>query len=866
MRLLLLPELLALGILLLCLSFKCCSNETYFIIPSENSTCATAAQPCLTLNEFIVNTTADEHIQAEVSAGNHIFSAQSVFHNTRNFSMFSVKSSSTIITCNQSAGFQFLNVSVVTIANLTFIGCGNNYALLRISQTNIDINTCEFHNSRGMVIGATQATITMIDCIFENSSIEWLTTENNTTIRDIGSNYEQNHKSEKITEVIDIHQSEVKFKNLQYCNNRGSILFGHSKANISHSKFQSNRQTRYPDRGAITSVASIIRFYGNTTFHDHDAWHIGGAILATESRVYACHNVWFSNNKANLGGALYLYHSSFMCQQQCTFINNKASNGGAIYAINSVITIGYDWSKFNYEKNTNFSLSFISNSANKGGAIYLESNSKLRTPRGKDSYYMLEFDNNTALTGGAIFVNDQTNTLICKEESYGTCFIQVPSFASNPHNGLIKINSSSANTIYGGLLDRCITKHKYTHSELITGIDYMKRVTQIDDTMLKDMISSDPVRVCYCYDRKVDCNYIQSTFNIKRGKTIKVEIAAVDQMNHTISALIVVKSTQNYTHHLGIRQEFQKIHNVCSNVVLNVFSPNDSIELIMYAKGPCQDIGISKTKLSIKFIPCTCPIGFQQQLNKGEDCICNCDPKLKPYITNCSQSSKSIQRQGNFWLNYTNNTGSIDYIIYSYCPFDYCLPSTDNISINLNIPNGEDAQCAFNRTGLLCSSCKSGLSLSLGSSQCLPCPKDWTKVFIVLALGAIVSGIMLIVIILILNLTVAVGTLSGLIFYANIVAANNITYCSLSKPNFFSVFIAWLNLELGLDTCFYNGLDTYSKVWLQFLFPIYLICILIIMIIMSKYSSRFAKLIGKRNPIATLATIILAIILHENSS
>ena len=64
-----------------------------------------------------------------------------------------------------------------------------------------------------------------------------------------------------------------------------------------------------------------------------------------------------------------------------------------------------------------------------------------------------------------------------------------------------------------------------------------------------------------------------------------------------------------------------------------------------------------------------------------------------------------------------------------------------------------------------------------------------------------VSGIVLVSTILVLNLTVATGTLNGLIFYANIVASNNITYNNTSKPNVFSVFIAWLNLELGIKIC-----------------------------------------------------------------
>ena len=52
-------------------------------------------------------------------------------------------------------------------------------------------------------------------------------------------------------------------------------------------------------------------------------------------------------------------------------------------------------------------------------------------------------------------------------------------------------------------------------------------------------------------------------------------------------------------------------------------------------------------------------------------------------------------------------------------------------------------------------------------------------------------------------------------------------------------------------------MDTHSKVWLQFAFPAYLIAILFTVIILSTYSSKFAKLISKRNPIATLATLVL---------
>jgi hypothetical protein len=163
----------------------------------------------------------------------------------------------------------------------------------------------------------------------------------------------------------------------------------------------------------------------------------------------------------------------------------------------------------------------------------------------------------------------------------------------------------------------------------------------------------------------------------------------------------------------------------------------------------------------------------------------------------------------------------------------------------------------LNRTGTLCGACKPGLSLSLGSSKCLKCPSYWPALFAAITIFAILAGIGLVVLFLWLNITVAVGTLNGLLFYANIVAANRVVLLPYPTPNFITVFISWLNLELGIDVCYIDGMDIYVKTWIQLAFPIYIIFLVILLIIISHYSSRFSKLISKRNPVATLATLIL---------
>ena len=52
-------------------------------------------------------------------------------------------------------------------------------------------------------------------------------------------------------------------------------------------------------------------------------------------------------------------------------------------------------------------------------------------------------------------------------------------------------------------------------------------------------------------------------------------------------------------------------------------------------------------------------------------------------------------------------------------------------------------------------------------------------------------------------------------------------------------------------------MDTYWKTWLQLAFPPYVILLVIIIILTSDRSIKFSQLLAKRNPVATLATLIL---------
>ena len=102
----------------------------------------------------------------------------------------------------------------------------------------------------------------------------------------------------------------------------------------------------------------------------------------------------------------------------------------------------------------------------------------------------------------------------------------------------------------------------------------------------------------------------------------------------------------------------------------------------------------------------------------------------------------------------------------------------------------------------------------------------------------------------------ATGTISGLVFYANLVGEIHTIFLPVKSTDVLSVFIAWINLDFGIETCFYDGMDAYSKAWLQFVFPIYLWVLVGLMIIISHLSPKFADVLGS-NPVSALATLIL---------
>ena len=627
----------------------------------------------------------------------------------------------------------------------------------------------------------------------------------------------------------------------------GGVVFARkSKVSVHSQTLLMANNTAEDTGGAIhLSKANLTFFTGGNRLIRNQAGH-GGAIYARKSRLVIETNslTEISANLAmNSGGGMYLVMSKLNIRGNSSYITGNKVNkiGGGLHAANSRIII-------------EGTLHFTNNEAENGGGVSLERYSKLHGVSATND--IINFTSNRAShRGGALYVDDETNPDMCTAVATQNATSTTECFSA-----LVSINFSDNSAglagpnLFGGLLDRCTLHTDFSNeTEVVrTGATSFQRFSSISKPHL-DTISSYPVRLCFCRDSQPDCDNLPENIQIDRRKTFSIELIAYDQVSNAVNATVDC-SLNSSAGGLGESQVVQHISETCTEFHFNIFSPRKYEDLILSMRGSCDVPEFSERSVRIE-ITCTCPIGFQLANNDEVSCDCVCDRVLQPYDkTECNSTTQSIIRKENFWISYANSSGLI---VYPNCPFDYCHPPRAQVSVNLNLPSGSDAQCASNRSGTLCGTCKPGLSVSLGSSRCLHCPTYWPGLLVMIVILFILSGVGLVALLLVLNLTVAVGTLNAIIFYANIVAANRIALFSTSDVSFASVFISWINFDLGIDICFYSGMNTYIKTWLQLAFPIYMFFLVGVIVGLCRYFDAFGHLIGRKDPVATLATLIL---------
>ena len=545
----------------------------------------------------------------------------------------------------------------------------------------------------------------------------------------------------------------------------------------------------------------------------------------------------------NSGQVVLLYRSNNVTFIDCTFAEN---NGSGVVAFHTSYLV------FSGQMN------FINNSAYRGSGLVLTESTLYI-----DTATSITFYGNTASNkGGAILVEGRSVTT---EDSATNkyCFYQITRWDRTQK---INFTSNSAarggHDIYGASLASYCIVYMYDQPNQHQVSSYQMLQENMFHFQSKTLssITSDPQRVCLCSDSNSPiCNDVESIFlsgyTLYPGEVFSLSVAVIGVEFGTVAGVVQTNLVQS---HGVVSPEYHQVFNIteCTDLSFTVlhFSPSqvtmyltiedryapyydkqiivESIRTYQYDVIPSELLTVP-IFVDITLLPC--PPGFQLV---GEPSKCDCYPQIAEFIT-CSilNGTSFVSRNNTVWIGIDKDNNTV---FSTTCPFEYC--HFDQVVVDLS---DVDKQCAFNRAGRLCGGCVEGYSLAIGSTHCLNCPNSS---YFALVLFFIFAGLALVLIIHILNLTITQGTINSIVLYANIIW----TYEEVLFPRRdmlilpYRIFLAWLNLDFGIESCFVEGLSAFWSSWLQFLFPLYIWSIAGVIIFVCKHSSRLTKIFGDR--------------------
>ena len=506
-----------------------------------------------------------------------------------------------------------------------------------------------------------------------------------------------------------------------------------------------------------------------------------------------------------------------------TFRNNMARNGGALALVSTIIDIMPE-SNVTFEGN---------HANNVGGGIFVESTS------------MMYEENNP-------------NTLV-------PCFYQFPEMNKDDDNMYTLRNLTFGNNsafggghgIYGASLRSYCLVDKLggpKHENPIRSGDQLVRAgflfNETTDEHMTSLVSSQPSRVCVLDEKDSEKSFsefcaMSSQIFVKLTSypggefTLKVVLVGAEFGTGTgevFAQFLPVHESEPRL--MSQHQSSQKVKghlNSPKTLTYSVFSRN-SYEILVLTTNPdpvssygdeeqmLKDIenynsssiipvGLLTTPIYINVTLSKCPSGFYLDSNSMG---CKCNPQV---CSEAEEDERATERERGLlyfgeklWVN-AYDDGQVNGIILHYnCPYDYCKASSNGIDLS-----NPDTQCAMDHAGILCGKCEPGYSMALGTDRCLPCSDN--NISLILFFG--LAGFLLVFILHVFNITVTQGTLSGLLFYANIMWAYRSIFFAHHENWFLKTFVAWLNLDFGIETCFSKGLTAYGKTWTQYMFPLY---------------------------------------------
>lgn len=734
-----------------------------------------------------------------------------------------IKMSETVLWCNSTGGgFIFSNIDNLSLVDLTFIGCGSgNVAALQMTN----ITTLRIS---GVTILDSYKTGLYGDAITGDS---WI----------MNSFFVGSYSGVTLQRSI-VTITSVTFGNCDY-----GILYGrNTEIKLSSCKFEFDRagvDSTYTDDVLTTSHSTLevsASTFSNCEFGIDSSMSLSYALV--NNSTFSANSFGFKvvDSFLRVTNAVYSNNSVGIFAVNATIVlENIRFFGGTTHCASAVS------SKLSFKGNTSFE---SCRTYRNGGALSLS----------RSVVYLVApanvtFSNNVASLGGAVYVEPWIKLFAMEK-----CFFQVNDSIGGIHNPAVRLyffnnhGHRGGSAIYADVrnctLDNSagmnygLNDSEHVLANISSGIPFNHNATT-------RFISFESTKVCFCKNGSI-ANSCQQTIELSvyPGQKKNVSIASIDLYNQIVPSLIFLGNEQN----AFIDYHLANVNFECNDFTLprSVTSgaSNATLSMNTDATLSIEEGILPVSRIELRKKPC--PPGFVLLNDSG---ICNCTSFLSEKGVTCDIDSVSFTKpRGTTEVSWLGTLKNDTMLFSSSCPFEYCNGSMNPVRSDMF-----DKQCSFNRSGVMCGRCAKPLSAIFGESECRQCSNDYISLLLAFA----ILGLVLVAFHFLLDITVTSGTITGLVFYANVLYMDSTLFFppAITDTNygkFLYTFVSWVNLDFGLDLCFYNGMQNYHKMLLQFGFTAYVMLIVVAIIFLGHFCTRCA-LLRNSNVVPVLATLIL---------
>ena len=542
-------------------------------------------------------------------------------------------------------------------------------------------------------------------------------------------------------------------------------------------------------------------------------------IIGTEEKGCLFHD--------NAISAIFARASNVFLHGNISFYNNRGFTGGAISMLDNSVLFIYDDSSLNFTGNSAFT---------EGGAIY------------------------THAFGNAV-------TEVCAIQFLGEVRVGLEELSRLNFSITFSNNNAgtAGNSIYGNPLYNCffLPSSAVSHVAPVGGAvaekivyDKFFQFLHTVDNGLAELNSVAEV-ICICQNHTSTHDYCNNSIyhhldrEIIPGQTFDIFLNPVDITGTPATSLLyaeLVSYSDNLASFwdnpvsLGSNQDTRRVPGLreCSKVDFTIYAPeNSEVHLKLFAS-----VGGQESTVVINVT--SCPPGFTLGGSEGRpECVCS-DFIENRLMSSCNQTTYTVARPANHWLGTKEDNGTHTVLFVSTCPINYCREDVEDV--DLTVP---DQLCVPGRSGTLCGKCEDGLSSVIGPSECKKCSNAWLANILLVA----VAGLFIVVIAFLLDLTITRGTMPGVLFYANIVSVNATIYFRGADRGFLYWTMSWLNLDPGFPVCLYDGMREGTKIAMQYIFPVYLVLIIVAITVLSQHSLFVQRIVSRLDGTHVLVTL-----------